>query len=93
MKKLKIGLSHTFRTFVVIGFGPREEKEATNGADKSLASLLFVMVAVGLLQNWMYITFFLQNSHFEGKIEFFFSFYYFVVLMYLETLPPTSKVT
>lgn len=58
-KKLIFGLILTFKTFVVIGFGPREEKETTNGADKSLSSLLFIIVAVGL--NGIYIYIFWSN--------------------------------
>lgn len=41
--------------FLVMGLGPLEEKEATNGADVSFASLLLKMVAVGLLHHQLHM--------------------------------------
>lgn len=36
---------------LVMGFGPLDEKDATNGANPSLLSVVLNMVAVGLLFN------------------------------------------
>lgn len=35
----------------VVGFGPLEEKDATKGAASSFSSVLFNIVAVGILQS------------------------------------------
>lgn len=42
-------MSLTFRRSLVIGFGPLDEKETTNGANESFTPVLFKMVAVALL--------------------------------------------
>jgi hypothetical protein len=42
----------TLRRSLVIGLGPREENETTNGAVSSFVSMLFIIVAVGSLEGY-----------------------------------------